>query len=74
MVRQKKSHPQKIDNKNLQVCQLEVCRLVGKKIFILQIIKVCDGNPPKYLQVYLEPDSEEVLNYKRTYYKYFLSI
>lgn len=59
----------KNEQKNLQVCQLEIGGPIGKEIFIQQTVELCGGSLSGYLRDSLKLSSGEVIAYGRAYYK-----
>lgn len=56
--------------KNLQVCRLEVDRLVNGKILIRQTVRVCSRSFPGYFRVSEKFKSRKIKPYDKAYYKY----
>lgn len=63
-----------MSKKNLQICELDVDRQVGRKIFIERTIRVCDWDLLIYLKVSPEPGSGEIIVVKKLTIRIFVYI
>lgn len=65
MIGQGKPSLTKVDGENIQGCRLEVSGLVGGKIFVWQIVEVCNRNLSKYLEISSELGRKKVVGCER---------